>query len=86
MTDADLATGAVTGPPVPGGRLIDLAGQQLFVRDTGPPGGVTRPAAGEQAHGLIGMRERAALYGGTVSAGPTPGGGWTVTADLEVPA
>jgi len=37
VTDADLATGAVTGPPVPGGRLIDLAGQQLFVRDTGPP-------------------------------------------------
>jgi signal transduction histidine kinase len=59
---------------------------RILVRDTGPPGGVARPAAVEQAHGLIGMRERAALYGGTVAAGPAPGGGWTVTADLEVPA
>ena len=29
-------------------------------------------------HGIEGMRERAAVFGGRVSAGPRPGGGWRV--------
>jgi signal transduction histidine kinase len=33
-------------------------------------------------HGINGMRERAALHGGNVSAGPAPGGGWLVSASL----
>ncbi|MFI7687511.1 sensor histidine kinase [Nonomuraea sp. NPDC049655] len=33
-------------------------------------------------HGLIGMRERATLYGGTLTAGPRTDGGFTVTAHL----
>ncbi|SEL40333.1 sensor histidine kinase [Streptacidiphilus jiangxiensis] len=44
----------------------------------------TTPAAGS-GHGLIGLRERAALAGGSVTAGPRPGGGWSVAAILPMP-
>jgi signal transduction histidine kinase len=37
-------------------------------------------------HGLIGMRERVHLCGGTFSAGPLPDGGFEVTATLPLPA
>lgn len=37
-------------------------------------------------HGIAGMRERAALLGGTVEAGPRPSGGFRVHACLPAPA
>jgi len=62
----------------------DDARLHIQVRDTGPAG-ADRPApAGEPGHGLIGMRERAALYGGTVTAAPAPDGGWNVIAELDL--
>ncbi|WP_436801319.1 sensor histidine kinase [Streptomyces griseorubiginosus] len=54
----------------------------IRVQDTGPPGPVEPPD--EEGHGLVGMRERAALYGGTVSAGPSANGGWTVDVTLDL--
>ncbi|WP_443049230.1 sensor histidine kinase [Streptomyces sp. NBC_00316] len=54
----------------------------IRVRDDGP---VECPGApNEEGHGLVGMRERAALYGGNVSAGPAAGGGWAVEATLDM--
>jgi signal transduction histidine kinase len=44
-------------------------------------GGDPRPGDG---HGIAGMRERAALFGGTLHAGPRPGGGFRVAARLPV--
>jgi signal transduction histidine kinase len=49
------------------------------VTDNGQGGGLASDTAG---HGLIGMRERIAMYGGEVRAGPLPGGGFGVTATL----
>ncbi|MFI9275177.1 sensor histidine kinase [Kitasatospora sp. NPDC052896] len=46
-------------------------------------GGGGRAPSGA-GHGLAGMRERVAAYGGELSAGPLPGGGWRVTAALDL--
>jgi signal transduction histidine kinase len=52
---------------------------RLTVRDDGDAGVTGWSGAG---YGLVGMAERAMLLGGTLEAGPSPGGGWTVTAVL----
>ncbi|MEU7471539.1 histidine kinase [Streptomyces sp. NPDC044984] len=36
------------------------------------------PRAAPSGHGIPGMRERSAAYGGKLQAGPLPGGGWRV--------
>jgi signal transduction histidine kinase len=70
-------------------RLAYLPGQvELEVTDDGRPGAVL--PGGEPAgppgggHGIAGMRERAATFGGQVSAGPRSGGGWRVRTVLRL--
>ncbi|MET8948252.1 histidine kinase [Streptomyces sp. NPDC004542] len=63
---------------------------RLTVTDNGTGTGtgtgkvVTRPAEGIGGTGLKGLAERLAAAGGSLSAGPSPRGGFTVTAGLPV--
>jgi signal transduction histidine kinase len=55
------------------------------VADTGRPIPAAAPALPDGAgRGLIGLRERIALYGGELVAGPGSGGGWIVRARFPV--
>jgi len=47
--------------------------------------GMAAPSGEPAGHGLAGMRERIAMYGGTVTAGPLPEGGFRVRAWLPSP-
>jgi signal transduction histidine kinase len=49
----------------------------VVVLDDGEPTTASAPG-----YGVAGMTERAVLLGGTLEAGPSPGGGWLVTATL----
>jgi signal transduction histidine kinase len=55
----------------------------VAVLNTGPPGPPGRGDAAE-GHGLVGMRERAAMVGGALRAGPLDSGGFLVEAELPV--
>jgi signal transduction histidine kinase len=53
----------------------------IEVTDDGAGAAEDRPAPG---HGIVGMRERAAMFGGELLAGPRPGGGFAVRARLPL--
>ena len=55
----------------------------LWVRDNGP-GREPEPQPDGGGHGLTGMRERAAMVGGRLAAGPAPRGGFVVSAVLPL--
>ena len=53
---------------------------EIRVSDDGSAAAEVRPGG----HGLVGMRERAAVYGGVLEAGPRPDGGFHVLARLPL--
>ncbi len=53
--------------------------EQVRLEVTNSPGGPARPP-GTPGHGLMGMRERASLFGGTLTAEPRERGGFAVVA------
>ncbi|MFF3013583.1 sensor histidine kinase [Streptomyces sp. NPDC057939] len=67
----------------PHGLLVTITDDGAGGPDDRPDPANVAPGSG---HGLIGMRERAKLYGGTVEAGPRTEGGFRVRLTLPVPA
>jgi signal transduction histidine kinase len=55
---------------------------EVEVRDDGR--GADSPNGDGAGHGLIGMRERVALYGGQIHTGPAAGGGFEIRAELPL--
>ncbi|MGI8449692.1 MAG: sensor histidine kinase [Streptosporangiaceae bacterium] len=70
------------GPQASAQVLLRYCEDVLMLQITDDGQGVTE--ADGAGHGLTGMRERVALYNGTLRAGPRPGGGYQVTARLPV--
>ncbi|WP_133916179.1 sensor histidine kinase [Streptomyces sp. NBC_00582] len=57
---------------------------RVAVEDSGPRRTPRERPRGDGRQGLLGMRERALLYQGTVTAGPNSRGGWHVRAELHL--
>ena len=57
-------------------------GRGAAATSAGTAGSTTNHAGSSEGHGIAGMRERATLVGGTLQAGPNPGGGYRVRAHL----
>ena len=61
----------------------DPAQLRITVSDDGA-GAAPGPGGGAAGHGLVGMRERVAMYGGRLEAGPGPAGGFVVRVQLPL--
>jgi signal transduction histidine kinase len=72
--------------PVPVAVDVGVAGDRLQLSIVNGPGNGPGPRGSMPGSGLglVGMEERAALFGGALTAGPTPDGGFAVRATLPI--
>ena len=63
-----------------GDLVVEVSDAGRPIKAAGPPLGTTAGTG----RGLLGLRERTALYGGELEAGPQPDGGWRVRARIPV--
>lgn len=73
-----------SGPGAHATVLVHWTPQRLILQidDDGRGAAATTDGIG---HGVIGMHERAGMLGGTLVAGPRPGGGFRVRAEIPIP-
>lgn len=63
---------------------VTYAPEHVDVTVTDDGRGASVPLSDGDGHGLVGMRERVSLVGGTLHVGPRTGGGWMVSARLPL--
>ncbi|MFE9060764.1 sensor histidine kinase [Streptomyces violaceusniger] len=63
-------------------KAEETRGLRVEVRNGPPDASAVAPGLPGGGHGLVGLRERAQLLGGTLEAGPTEEGGFVVRADF----
>jgi signal transduction histidine kinase len=64
---------------------VEYRPHDLVIDVSNGAGGSAAPAGGSgSGRGLIGLRERIAIYGGSLEVGPRPGGGWRVRATIPL--
>ncbi|WP_413101759.1 histidine kinase [Streptomyces sp. Inha503] len=78
------ASGSESGAAASGAAQAaeETRGLRVEVRNGPPDASAVAPGLPGGGHGLVGLRERAQLLGGTLEAGPTKEGGFVVRADF----
>lgn len=74
---------------VPGANVearVSCTADELEIEVTDDGNATPQASRGHAGHGLLGMRERVALYGGELTTGPSPTGGFAVHARIPLEA
>ncbi|WP_340539221.1 sensor histidine kinase [Nocardioides sp. GXZ039] len=70
--------------PSAGGHVRVTVSDQVEIEVTDEGRGASAGVSGPGGHGLLGMRERIDVHGGTLETGPRPGGGFGVRARIPL--
>jgi signal transduction histidine kinase len=86
IVQESLSNASQHAPGAPVTVSVDHDCGAVLLRVANGPGAHPAPSGNEHGpgHGLTGMHERVALLGGSLTAGPAPGGGFVVSAVLPL--